>query len=511
MLSDIKTKLQKIGASYNMSIKTFVAVDLGAESGRVFLGEIQNKRKLEITEIHRFFNGYITINGRKKWDIMNLFKEIKQGIKKAVKESKTHISGIGIDTWGVDFGLFDKDGEICMLPYQYRDEAFIGSSEEVYDSIDKSWLFSKAGIQSMDINTLFQLYTATKFNSSALENAKTLLFIPDIFNYWLTGKMKTEYTIASTSQLIDVKKKTWLYDVAEKLSIPTKIFPEIAESGTELGCLTDEIKKELEINYDIPVFSVASHDTASAVVSIPFESPHSCFISCGTWSLIGKEIPSPVLTKKAEDLNYTNEGGVFNTIRFLKNISGLWIIQECKRHWKKEGLNISYGDMVDEASRIAPFTQIINPNDSVFVTAGNMPQKIQDFCQKTNQNIPKTVGEIIRTVIDSLALCYKESVENIALLTGTEIETVHMVGGGIKNNLLCQLTANITGKKVITGPTEGTVEGNILIQAISNGEIENLATAREIVKHSEDIKIINPKPMENIQKVYERYLKLENN
>ena len=488
-----------------MDKKVFIAVDLGAESGRVFLGELYGS-KLRIHEAHRFLNDYIIINGRKRWQILNLFKEIKLGLAAAIKLSDSKIYGIGIDTWGVDFGLFDCDGDISMLPYQYRDEKFTGASSEVYNSVmGKEELFKIAGIQTMDINSLFQLYTAKKYNKSALKNADRLLFIPDIFNYWLTGVMKTEYTIASTSQMLDVYKKNWSKEITDKLSIPFDMLPEINNTGDLLAPITDEIKAEIGADYNIPVFSVPEHDTASAVVSVPFENDNSAFISCGTWSLMGMELKQPVVSPRASELNYTNEGGAYDTIRLLKNISGLWIVQECRRYWLSKGMDISYGDMTDQARAVSGFVSLINPNNPIFITAGNMPLKIQEYCKDTGQKVPQSVGEIIRCVNDSLALAYRDVMIDLEELSGRNIDTICMVGGGIKNTLLSSLTADTTQKTVSTGPIEGTVIGNLLVQAIASGFVRDLQEAREIVRGSENINKVIPGIALDINSIYARY------
>ncbi|MBR4748228.1 MAG: rhamnulokinase [Abditibacteriota bacterium] len=475
-----------------MDTMTFAAVDLGAESGRVFLGELSEGR-LSVKEAHRFLNDYIVINGKKKWMLYSLFKEIKIGLRKAAEAARTPIAGIGIDTWGVDYGLLDSDGELCFLPCQYRDESFVGASDRFYaEKMDRDAVFQRVGIQSMDINTLFQLYVAGRDNPAALENAETLLMVPDILNYWITGVKKTEYSIASTSQMLNVYDKTWATDIAELAGVPTRILPEINDTGSLLGCVTEDIKAEMGVSYDIPVFSVPEHDTASAVVAVPFESSDAAFISCGTWSLVGMELPGPVVNADSARCNYTNEGGAYNTIRFLKNITGLWIVQECRRFWLAEGKDISYGDMTQQAAECPGFRSLIDPNQQEFVSAGNMPAKIQDFCRRTGQYVPQTVGEIIRCVNDSLALAYRQVILNLEEITGQKIKRIHMVGGGIKNVILSGLTANACQRTVVTGPAEGTVIGNIMVQAISSGAVKDVWEAREIIRRSENIGRVEP-------------------
>ena len=344
----------------------------------------------------------------------------------------------------------------------------------------------------MDINTLFQLYVAGSDNSAALKNANTLLMVPDILNYWITGVKKTEYSIASTTQMLNVYDKTWATDIAEMAGVPARILPEINETGSLLGYVTEDIKEWMGVDYDIPVYSVPEHDTASAVVAVPFESTDAAFISCGTWSLMGMELSKPIVNADSARFNYTNEGGAYDTIRFLKNITGLWIVQECRRFWLAEGKDISYGDMTQQAAECPGFRSLIDPNRQEFVSAGNMPAKIQDFCRRTDQYVPRTVGEIIRCVNDSLALAYRQVVLNLEEITGKHIRCIHMVGGGIKNVILSGLTANACQRTVVTGPAEGTVIGNIMVQAISAGAVKDVWEAREIIRRSEKISRIEP-------------------
>ncbi len=475
-----------------MSAKYYIAVDLGAESGRVFLGTL-SEGVLSVSEAHRFLNDYIVLNGKKRWQILNLFKEIKTGLKKAVAMAPGQVSGIGIDTWGVDYGLLDADGELCYLPCQYRDESFIGASERFYsEKLGQDEVFKRVGIQSMDINTLFQLYVTSQTNPAAINNASVMLMVPDLLNYWITGVRKTEYSIASTTQMLNVYDKTWAADIAALAGVPERILPEINETGAFLGNITEDIKKEIGADHDIPVYSVPEHDTASAVVAVPFESKNSAFISCGTWSLMGMELDSPIVNENSAKYNYTNEGGAYNTIRFLKNITGLWIVQECRRYWQAEGRDISYADMTAEAALCPGFRSLINTGRQEFISAGNMPEKIRAFCRETHQYVPETVGEIVRCINDSLALTYKQVVTNLEEITGKSIDCINMVGGGIKNAILSGLTADVCGKKVLTGPAEATVIGNLIVQAISSGAVSDVAEARSIIRRSETINEVDP-------------------
>lgn len=460
--------------------KKILAFDFGASSGRAMLASFDGKT-ISMEEIHRFSNDPVKLNGVFYWDILRLMFEIKQGIVKAVH--KGGFDAIGIDTWGVDFGLLDKDGKLLENPIHYRDERTVGMIEAACEVVPKSEIYSRTGCQFARLNTLFQLYSLRKQRPELLGRAETMLFIPDLMAYYLTGEKKAEYTISSTSQMIDPVTRQWDKELLEKLSIPTSILPEIIPSGTPYGLLSDEICEELGAK-KVPVIAVATHDTASAVVSVPNTGNDFVYISCGTWSLFGTELPQPVVNEKAEKYNFTNEGGYGGKIRFLKNIMGLWLIQESRRQWIREGFEVSYGDLEREALAVEPFQCFIDVDDPSFETPGNLPKRVQEFCARTGQHVPQTRGEIMRCIYQSLAMKYRWTLENLIDVTGKQYDAIHMVGGGTKDNLLCQMTADFCGIKVIAGPIEATATGNIAVQLISLGELSDITAARQVIADS---------------------------
>ncbi len=460
--------------------KKILAFDFGASSGRAMLASFDGKT-ISMEEIHRFSNDPVKLNGVFYWDILRLMFEIKQGIVKAVNNGG--FDAIGIDTWGVDFGLLDKDGRLLENPIHYRDERTVGMIEAAAEVVPKSEMYSRTGCQFARLNTLFQLYSLRKQRPELLDRAETMLFVPDLMAYFLTGVKKAEYTIASTSQMINPETKQWDKELLEKLSIPTSILPEIIAPGTPYGLLSDEICEELGAK-KVPVIAVATHDTASAVVSVPNTGNDFVYISCGTWSLFGTELPHPVINEKAEEHNFTNEGGYGGKIRFLKNIMGLWLIQESRRQWIREGADVSYGDLEREALAVEPFKCFIDVDDPSFETPGNLPKRVQDFCARTGQYVPQTRGEIMRCIYQSLAMKYRWTLENLIDVTGKKYDAIHMVGGGTKDNLLCQMTADFCNVKVIAGPIEATATGNIAVQLISLGELADITAARKVIADS---------------------------
>jgi rhamnulokinase len=485
-----------------------LAFDLGASSGRAMLG-IFDGNKIEIQEMHRFTNEPVLVHGHYYWDILRLFYEIKQGILKTINKGHGDIASIGVDTWGVDFGLLDESGNLLGNPYHYRDSRTDNMMEEVFKIIPKKELYKKTGIQFMKLNTIYQLFSMIRFNSSMLKQAKRLLFIPDLINYFLTGVEASEYTIASTTQLLDANMRDWDEDILAKLGISKDIFANVIEPGTIIGNLSTDIKDELNIG-DVPVIAVGSHDTASAVASVPTLKDDYVYISCGTWSLMGVESEEPIINEKSYSSAFTNEGGVNNKIRFLKNIMGLWLIQECKRQWDKEGEKLGYDELENMAGQSEAFKSFIDPDCEMFIAPGNMPKRIQKYCENTNQPIPKTKGEIVRCIAESLAMKYRHTVENLEELMNKELPVIHMVGGGIKDKLLCQFTANATGRDVIAGPVEATAIGNLLMQAMALGKIKDLTKLRQTVIGSFPTKTYKPEECSAWQEAYNRFGKIIN-
>jgi len=459
-----------------------LAFDLGASSGRAILG-ILDEHKLIIEELHRFSNDPVEIRRSLYWDILRLFHEIKQGILKCIKSGHRDIDSIAVDTWGVDFGLLDKNGTLLGNPYHYRNPIPDEYSAEVFKLIPREELYSRTGIQIMKINTLFQLYSFKRNNPSLLSEAKTLLMIPDLLNYFLTGVKATEYSIASTSQLLSADNRDWDAEIIERLGLPENIFTKIVPGGSIIGTLSPAIANELGIG-QIPIIAAAGHDTQAAIAAVPARDNHFAYISCGTWSLMGIETTKPVINEKSAALSFTNEGGIDNRITFLKNITALWLVQECKRQWDREGDSLSYAELEKLVWEAKPFVSFVDPDNETFIAPGNMPQRIREYCRKTNQIIPEGKGDILRCIAQSLAIKYRLTVESLEEVLGKALPVIHMVGGGIKDEMLCRFTANATGRLVETGPVEATAIGNLMIQAKALGRVKTLEEIRDIVARS---------------------------
>ncbi len=486
-----------------------LAFDYGASSGRAILGEYDGS-KLTLSEIHRFSSDPVMMNGTFTWDFPRLFFELKRGILKAYNAGHRDIAGIGIDTWGVDFGLISKSGELLGNPVHYRDTRTDGMIELACTRSSEKEIYDTTGIAFQKFNTLYQLLSMAENKSVILENADTLLFVPDLFNYYLTGKKYCEYTITSTSQLYDPVKGDWAADLIKKVipGFDTSILPEVIPAGTRIGDLSDDICEELGID-PVPVIAVAEHDTGSAVVSVPFYDKKSAYLSSGTWSLLGLELDKPVINDKMRELNYTNEGGINNNVRLLKNIMGLWINQECKRHWEKMGETVSFDELDAGALAAKPFACIIDVDDQRFFEPNNMPEKIQSYCSETGQFVPKTKGEIVRCVMESLALKYRQAIEGLEEIVGYRIPALHIVGGGCKNTILSQFTANAIGRPVYAGPIEATAIGNLAAQLISLGAIGSLEEAREVVRRSFPIEEYVPEGKSDWDEAYCKLTELQ--
>ena len=460
-----------------------LAFDYGASSGRAILGEYDGN-KITLTEIHRFLNEPVEISGTLYWDALRLFHELKQGLLKAQQQGYTDIESLGIDTWGVDFGLLDKDGALLGNPVHYRDSRTDGMIEEVSKIIPNSALYGRTGSQVASINTLYQMYALKLNKPELLNSAQDMIFMPDLFAYFLTGEKVCEETIASTSQFLNPSTKEIDKELLETLGLPTKLLQKMVKPGTQIGMLKDDVIKELGLTYCPKVISVAQHDTASAVMAVPVSEDRFAYISSGTWSLLGSETPKPYLTETAQALNFTNEGGYNNTIRLLKNIMGLWIINECKRQWDKQGQCYGFGELCKMATETNSPDCFINPDDPVFMPPFGMVDRIQNYCKKTGQYVPQTIGEVMRCVIESLALKYKASLQGLEDILGYSLPVLHVVGGGCQNTLLCQFTANAIERPVVAGPIEATALGNIACQLISLGAIKDIKEARQVIGNS---------------------------
>ncbi len=479
-----------------------LAFDFGASSGRAIIGELL-KGKLTLTEVHRFENTPVYMNGGLYWDLPRLFHEVKQGILKAKEYG---FESIGVDTWGVDYALIGEDGSILSNPFNYRDERTAKSREAVKEIISDEELYLSSGIQVLNINTLFQLIASKNNQPGLYKLSDNFILMPDLFGYLLTGEIYAEKTIASTTQLLDAHTKEWNYPLIEKLGLKKEMFPKLVNAGTVIGTLREELAAELETERKA-VIAVAGHDTASAVAAVPAEAEDFIYISCGTWSLFGTELSEPCISKKSAELSVSNETGYNDTTRFLKNIIGLWMIQETRRQFIREGKEYSYADMERLAKEAKPFAGFIDPDEPRFTPPGNQLKRIREYLKETGQNEPASDGEIIRIIYESLAMKYKYTVNSIKECTGKDFKAIHMVGGGIKDGFLCQLTADATGMEVIAGPAEATAAGNIAVQLIALGEIKDISEARKIIRDSFDTKVYKPQN-NGFDNEYEKYIKV---
>lgn len=467
-----------------------LAFDLGASSGRAVIGELHGE-KLSTTDIHRFLNEPVRVQQHLHWDILRLFHEIKQGLLASKLQGFQDLQSIGIDTWAVDFGLIDANGELLANPRHYRDTYTQGVMEEVMQIVPPADIFAGTGIQFMPFNTIYQLHALKKAASAQLEQAKTLLLIPELLRYFLTGETHSEWTVASTTQLCDPRTQTWNNELIERLGLPTHLFLKPVAPGTQVGTLLPDIQEELGVPR-LPVIAVGEHDTASAVVAVPAADNDFAYLSCGTWSLVGTEISQPILSEQALAWNVTNEGGINQTTRLLKNVTGLWLIQECRRAWRNEGKHISYTDESTLIQQARPFRTFINPDHEMFVSPTHMPRQIQAYCAETGQPVPESEGELLRCIVESLALRYRFVLERIEQLAGKQFKGLHIVGGGAQHSLLCQFTANALARPAWAGPQEATAIGNILMQLLALGHIKDIRHARQIVRNSCPIQTYQP-------------------
>lgn len=483
-----------------------LAFDFGASSGRGILGSFDGNR-LTLEEIHRFPNEPVALSGHIFWDILRLYHEVTKGIGNFIGRRKGSLASIGIDSWGVDYCLLDGKGMLLGNPYHYRDSRTEDTFDKVFKLVRKQKIYNETGIALEPFNTLFQLFSESRGVDNLLEKADTLLFISDIITYFLTGVKSTEYTNASTSQLMSSSGNSWNVELLRALNIPEKIMPTIESPGTVKGSVPGFVGEELGIT-GIPVISVAGHDTASAFAAVPSDGGDYAFISSGTWSLMGVEIDHPVINEKTFTLNYSNERCI-GGFSLIKNIMGAWLIQECKKKWEEEeGRSISYPELNASAEKSQAFISFIDPNNSMFYLPGNIPAKIMEFCKQTNQRVPETKGEITRCIYESLALKYRQSFSLLETILGKRINALHIIGGGSNNQLLNQFTANAIKRNVISGPVEATAIGNILVQAMTLGEIDGLKQVREVVRNSFETKQFIPMEIDNWDEAYYKFVKL---
>lgn len=482
-------------------LKKYIAFDFGAESGRGIVG-ILDGDKISIEEVHRFGNKQIAIFHNNYWNVFNLFEEMKTGMKKAVERGHKEIRSVGVDTWGVDFGVLGKDGKLLELPHSYRDPRTEGMMPKVFLKVPREEIYSRTGIQFMEINSLYQLFAIKKTKSQKLSRGKRLLFIPDLLNYFLTGEKKNEYTISSTSQFLNVHTKDFDRELLEKLNLPSDILGPVVMPGEIIGDILPEVTEETGISGK--VIAAGCHDTASAVAAVPAGGNNWAYISSGTWSLIGIENDSPIIIQKYQN-DFTNEGGVGGKIRFLRNTMGMWLIQRLRKAWEQEGKELSYKEIAAMATGAEPFRHFINPDAKIFMNPLNMQDAIDEFCTSTGQPIPESKGEYARAVYQSLALKYKLILKKIEEASGRRIEKLHVVGGGSQNELLNRLTADAAGIPVLAGPVEATALGNIMMQAIALGDVKSVEHARQIIKNSFEIKTYIPEQNEVWNEMLEKY------
>lgn len=469
----------------------YLAFDFGAESGRAVLGHLHSGI-LTTEEVHRFRNDPIEIDGSLHWDVQRLWDEVRKAFGSV---QATSLAGIGVDTWGVDYALLGKQGELLQNPYHYRDRRTEAVMEEVFRRVPREEIYRATGVQFMPINTLYQLYAAQRDTPSTVAVAKQMVTIPDLFNYWLTGKAVCEFTNATTTQMVDPVRRIWARELIQKVGLPTDFLPPIIEPGTVIGPLVPDVAPNSHF-VGTPVIAPACHDTGSAVAAITARNG-TAFLSSGTWSLIGTELDAPILTPEALKLNFTNEGGVNGTTRLLKNVMGLWILQGCRNCWSAQGQNGSYPELVGLAKVAPPFSHLIDPDDESFLHPADMLVAIDRFCARTHQPAPSNPGAYVRCVLESLAFKYRLTVRNLERLCGRSIEQMRVVGGGSKNRLLNQFTANATGVRVLAGPTEATALGNIAMQILANREASSLEEVRSIVDRSFPTEVFEPVETDN--------------
>lgn len=462
--------------------RQYIAVDLGAESGRTIVASFDGQR-FQLSETHRFPNGYVRVLDTMHWDIVRLWQEIKTGIGKSLHQAGPAIS-VGIDTWGVDYGLVADDGSLVGNPVHYRDPRTAGIYDYAFNIVPKDEIYRRTGLQFLPFNTLFQLVAAQrKRGKKAFEGVSKMLLIPDLLNSFLTGEQVAEYTIASTTQMLDARTQKWDVELIEKFGLPASLLPPLVKTGTRLGKVRADVADD--IGGVTEVIASAGHDTAAAVAAVPASAGDDwCYISSGTWSLMGAELSAPSISEQTLADNFTNEGGVGGTIRFLKNIMGLWLVQQCRRSFEKSGATIDYAELTNKAAAAPAFQAIIDPDDLSFMNPPDMPAAIKAFCEKHKQPAPADSASVVRTCLEGLALRYRKTKEELELNMGRKINRIHIVGGGSQNKLLSQLTADCCQAEVIAGPIEATALGNVLVQALSSGDIGTLEEGREIIKNS---------------------------
>ena len=494
-----------------MASKAYLAIDMGASSGRHLLGRFDGE-KLAIEEIYRFENGAVEFDGSLFWDLLGLWSHVRKGLHAAGAQRGNEIASIGVDTWGVDFGLLGRSDVLLGNPYHYRDSRCNGMLERAMEIVPREEIFQHTGLQFMQINTLYQLLSMKFSESPILDAAETMLMVPDLFHWLLTGVKCNEMTEASTSQMFNPLTGNWATELMDRFGLPTDMLCRIEQPGTNLGPLRANLARQSGIS-GADVVLPGSHDTASAVMAVPAasrpgEQPDWCYISLGTWALMGIESPKPLINDAVMKLNFTNEGGVDNTIRLLKNITGMWLLQECRRVWNRQGKDWDWEDLGGLASAAKPRVSLIYPDAPEFAAPENMPEAIREFCKRTGQAVPEDEGAVLRCVLDSLALRFRQILAECEELAGRRIETIHMVGGGTQNRQLCQLTSDACGRPVVAGPIEATAIGNAMLQAVSAGDISTIAEAREVIRRSFPMDRYKPRKTGAWDDAFEKFVKV---
>lgn len=488
-----------------MTDHCYLAVDLGAESGRV-MGGFFDGTQLKLDEFHRFSNGAVTLGGTLRWDVLGLWREIQKGLGTAAA-SKTEIKSVGVDTWGVDYVLLSESDELLGHPWHYRDARNNGMVELAMQRVPREEIFAQTGLQFMQINSLYQLLAMSQQHPKLLEHAARFLMMGDYFHWCLSGSRVVEFTNATTTQMYHPVRRDWSVDLLRTLNLPTNIFGDVVDPGTSLGSLRADVAEGTGLPR-IPVVTPATHDTGSAVAAVPTEhtgKANWAYISSGTWSLMGVEVQNAIITPEALALNVTNEGGIDGTYRLLKNIMGLWLVQECRRSFERDGRTSDYAQLTELATQATPFTAVIEPDHPDFLSPEDMPTAIREWCKTRGQRVPETDGQLLRTALESLALKYNVVLQGLESLTGERVEVIHIVGGGCQNELLNQFTANACQRPVISGPVEATAMGNVLVQARAAGEIASLADIRSVVRQSCELKRYEPQDSDAWKAAAERF------
>lgn len=477
------------------------AVDLGAQSGRVAVAQFDGER-VALETVHRFTNRPVSTHGTLYWDILALYAEVTDGLRLAGRERD--IRSVAVDSWGVDFGLVDDSGRLVRNPVHYRDRRRAQAYPGVLDRVSSREIYRRTGIQLMPINTLYELAAMVDESDPALGSASQVLFIPDLFNYWLSGARSSEMTIATTTQCFSVDRSGWDAELLEQLGIPARLMPDVLDPGAHLGPLEAEVAKTTGLDNAV-VVAAAAHDTAAAVAGTPLRGERCAFLSCGTWSLVGVEALNPVTTEEAFAANLTNEGGIAGTVRVLRNVTGLWLLHECRRAWAQAGRSYAWSDLLQLGSSGDSLRSFIDPNDACFEAPGAMPDRIADYCYRTRQDVPASDEATVRCVLESLALKHAETIDLLASVTGRTIETVYLVGGGSNNDLLCSWTAEASGREVVAGPEEATLSGNAVAQLIASGELSSLEEGRRVIEHSFEFNRYQPSGISRWREARERF------